>query len=197
MFSTNPEVIKAYEDQVYTDVRGTEWQKGLDGWFDRSDPKMIHLMYHHTFVEMVENENPEGEKTPWEDFRVSQYEPERMEKMAPILDRIPERWGKYIPLPGWDKLLMDLDAKLSELDPDYIICQAKEKFGGLRFYTEKSDHFRETGSAEDSDYFDDLIHETEEMSYRICEGCGSRGKSRSGGWIKVLCDTHAEQSQKI
>jgi len=28
------------------------------------------------------------------------------------------------------------------------------------------------------------------MSSRVCEVCGSPGKSTVGGWIKVLCDKH-------
>lgn len=30
----------------------------MDGWFDRSDPNLICLIYHHTFEELVESENP-------------------------------------------------------------------------------------------------------------------------------------------
>lgn len=111
---------------------------------------------------------------------------DRNEKMAPILDRIPREWGKYLPLWGWDELLLELDAKLAALHPDYTIFQAKEKFGGLRFYAgvgvERDTH-------ED---FNKLIHEAEEKSWHICEMCGQPGERREGGWIKVLCDEHAK-----
>ena len=64
------------------------------------------------------------------------YDEERMQRMQPVLDRIPEQWGKYLPGPGWDDLLLQLDSTVGALDPDYKILQAKEKFGALRVYTE-------------------------------------------------------------
>jgi hypothetical protein len=59
--STNPAVVKAYEYGRYEDVHGTIWVKGMDGWFDRSDPTMICLIWHHNFVKLVERENPQEE----------------------------------------------------------------------------------------------------------------------------------------
>lgn len=59
----------------------------------------------------------------------------RDEKMAPVLDRIPPIWGKYLDFPEeWDDTVLELDAKLAELDPGYVVHQAKAKFGGLRYY---------------------------------------------------------------
>lgn len=55
--------------------------------------------------------------------------------------------------------------------------QVKEKFGGLRFYTNTFD-----------DYIDGLIRMAESMSYRTCEECGNRGKPNKAGWITTLCD---------
>jgi hypothetical protein len=57
--SKNPAVIKAYDEGTYTDRHGVEWKRGMDGWFDRSDPKMVCLIWHHNFVELVESENPQ------------------------------------------------------------------------------------------------------------------------------------------
>lgn len=56
--SKNPAVRKAYSDGEYIDQRGITWSRGMDGWFDRTNPGMICLAYHHTFVEMIEKENP-------------------------------------------------------------------------------------------------------------------------------------------
>lgn len=112
---------------------------------------------------------------------------ERQEKMAPILDRIPAEWGKWIPLPGWDDLLLELDAKLAEMHPDYILFQCKEKFGGLRFYAGIPGDYDKQDPR-----FNELIHEAEEKSYHICEMCGQPGESRRGAWIKVLCDEHTD-----
>jgi len=58
--------------------------------------------------------------------------------------------------------------------------QVKEKFGGLRFYI---------GSG-NTEIFG-MIRMAEEISFKICEECGSPGKNRSGGWIKTLCDSCA------
>lgn len=114
---------------------------------------------------------------------------DRYKKMAPILDRIPEHWGKWLPEPGWDELLLELDRDLAKLDPDYEINQAKEKFGLLRFYVTFSDalmELPETRGAADA-----LIRDAEDRSATICELCGADGSLRPGGWIKTLCNEHA------
>lgn len=56
-----------------------------------------------------------------------------------ILRRIPDGWGRWISCgPGWYPILARLDAQLAAIDPDYVVHQAKEKFGGLRYYVEPS-----------------------------------------------------------
>jgi len=57
------------------------------------------------------------------------------------------------------------------------VAQVKEKFGTLRFYVDNGN--REVGAA---------IQLAESLSARTCESCGSPGRTRSGGWIKTLCD---------
>jgi hypothetical protein len=39
---------------------------------------------------------------------------------------------------GWQPLIDELDRQLRELDPDYMVLQIKEKFGGLRYYVTPS-----------------------------------------------------------
>ena len=63
--------------------------------------------------------------------------------------------------------------------PHITASQVKEKFGGLRFYT---NGYNEAVSA--------MIHMAESMSYRTCEVCGNPGRSNNHGWISTLCDTH-------
>jgi len=61
-----------------------------------------------------------------------------------------------------------------------LICEAaqvKEKFGGLRFYTDGGD-----------DFINGLISMAESISYMTCEICGSKGKPE-GRWVKTLCDS--------
>lgn len=116
----------------------------------------------------------------------------RLEKMKPVLDRIPDHWGKYLPEIGWDDLLLDLDRKLAEIDPGYVIYQAKQKFGELRYYTAHSEEFIESQpSKETRSLFDNMVTWTETASTQTCEFCGESGESRGGGWIMVLCDEHA------
>jgi hypothetical protein len=55
--------------------------------------------------------------------------------------------------------------------------QIKEKFGGLRIYYSGGD-----------DYVRGTISMAEEMSYKICEVCGNKGKPNKSGWITTLCD---------
>jgi hypothetical protein len=74
-------------------------------------------------------------------------------------------------------------------NPDYPqveFSQIKEKFGGLRVYTDGND---ETVHA--------LIGLAESMADRTCEGCGKRGKNKSwGGWYVTYCDSCAAAYKK-
>ena len=60
-----------------------------------------------------------------------------------------------------------------------VVLQIKEKFGGLRFYCSGGNS--ETAA---------MIRMAEAWASKTCEECGDRGKSRSGGWVKTLCDEH-------
>ena len=88
---------------------------------------------------------------------------------------------------GWYPLIIETDAKLSALDPNYTIEQIKEKFGGLRYYFSFSDDVSDEARAAGWD----IEEESERKSFEICEYCGEPGKPRSGGWVKTLCDAHA------
>lgn len=63
-----------------------------------------------------------------------------------------------------------------------VATQVKEKYGTLRFYVYGAD-----------EYIDGMIHMAEGISARTCETCGNPGKIRDGGWIRTLCDEHAEE----
>jgi hypothetical protein len=99
----------------------------------------------------------------------------------PLLDRIPENWGKWVQVgPGWKAIILELHQKLVEIDPNYEIHQIKEKFGGLRYYCSLDGH----------DEGQNLIDAAEEKAWVTCERCGEPGTPRGGGWISTLCDTH-------
>lgn len=102
-----------------------------------------------------------------------------------IAQRIPPRWGQYISVgDGWMKIVIDLDAELAKLYPDYEIHQVKEKFGTLRFYCDVP-YYDEDGNRTPASY---LIDEAEGKSATTCEECGGPGEPRYGGWVKTLCD---------
>lgn len=65
-----------------------------------------------------------------------------------------------------------------------IVEQIKEKFGGLRFYYSGGD-----------EQVQGMVIMAEAWAGNHCETCGKPGKSRSGGWIKTLCDEHEAERQ--
>jgi len=68
---------------------------------------------------------------------------------------------------------------IPEICYQVVAVQIKEKFGGLRFYTNVSD-----------DYVSGILAMAESMSYRVCEQCGSAGRMRGIGWLYTACDSH-------
>ena len=89
--------------------------------------------------------------------------------LAKILDRIPARWGKWISVsPGWYPLIIELDEKLADVEPNYVLDQVKSKFGGLRYYIELpdlpccvrfNDHFDQTPDQTNDAQYDVLLSE--------------------------------------
>ena len=74
--------------------------------------------------------------------------------------------------------------KIPDQVPQVVVAQIKEKFGGLRFYYEGGD-----------DHISGMVRMAESWAARSCEECGKPGKSRSGGWIRTLCDEHEAERQ--
>jgi len=101
-------------------------------------------------------------------------------------------WGCQIGM-GWYDILSSVCWRIFQhdkniADRNYIpvkFDQIKEKFGGLRLYYSGGD-----------DYVRGLVSLAEELSYKICEVCGDKGKPNKGGWISVLCDKHREERSK-
>jgi hypothetical protein len=83
---------------------------------------------------------------------------------------------------GWFELLNNLIDELISLGWDRHMILSKEKFGGLNFYIK-----------EPTTEMQEVIITYEQMSYTICERCGVEGSRRNDGWIKTLCDVHAEE----
>lgn len=75
--------------------------------------------------------------------------------------------------------------KVEEPPVQVVAEQVKEKFGTLRFYYRGGD-----------EYIDGLVSMAEAMSGVTCETCGKPGETRSGGWIRTLCDEHEDEYQE-
>jgi hypothetical protein len=66
------------------------------------------------------------------------------------------------------------------------VCrQAKQKFGTLRFHVNRA-----------TDVESAYVDFAERMSARTCEVCGARGKLRTGGWVRTLCDAHEAERDR-
>ena len=62
--------------------------------------------------------------------------------------------------------------------PQVVATQVKEKFGGLRFYTNGTNDKQRA-----------VISFVESLSYKICENCGTNQdvSTDNKGWIRTLC----------
>lgn len=84
--------------------------------------------------------------------------------------------------PGWNSAL----EKLCELlEPFGVRCvQAKEKFGGLRFYVEGN-------AGASAETVRELVHGCEDACWSICMQCGGMHdvvcKRMIGGWLTTTC----------
>lgn len=92
---------------------------------------------------------------------------------------------------GWYKILdalcgqiqnhLDWVNKKEEIVKQVVAVQVKEKFGGLRFYYVGGDNV-----------VDGMVRMAESWADVTCETCGNPGTRRKGGWIRTLCDEHAD-----
>lgn len=80
---------------------------------------------------------------------------------------------------GWATLVNEAFDRLQHIKGNIKIIQVKEKWGGLRIYTDYSHHL-----------YDKMLHDLEARSFKLCEVCGKEGQLRGGGWYRTLCSTH-------
>ena len=84
-----------------------------------------------------------------------------------ILRRIPDGWGRWLTMEkGWYPIVVDLDRRLAEVDPGYVLFQAKQKWGQLCYYYEASD-----GALPSA--MEAAVAEAEARAAVTCEECGS------------------------
>ena len=84
---------------------------------------------------------------------------------------------------GWFKIIWNLCHEIQSLNPspEFEVTQVKEKFATLRFCINNGIQ----------DIYD-AIDRAEHLSAVTCEECGADGRCRGGGWLRTLCDLHAE-----
>lgn len=104
-----------------------------------------------------------------------------------ILDRIPVEWGQSLRFnQGWEPLVYQLHTVVKALDPDYVLYQCKEKFGGLRYYIGIT-----TKDESRINQIRNIIRTVERRSYHICETCGNSGKLvENNHWYYTSCENH-------
>lgn len=117
------------------------------------------------------------------------------EDLLPLLrGRYPELFsGEHLReiacYPGWlgllDELCRSLESHLAANSgvPPILVCQVKEKFGGLRFYYQGGD-----------DWCRAAVDETQEASLAVCEVCGRAGELVGERWVSVRCHEHTNWS---
>ncbi len=86
---------------------------------------------------------------------------------------------------GWAGLVNEVFDMLEKTKGIKII-QVKEKWGGLRIYTDFM-----------HPEFDKFIMDVEVRSFTVCEQCGKSGALREGGWLLTQCDEHAGGKKAI
>lgn len=78
---------------------------------------------------------------------------------------------------GWLRLLDDLCGKIAATGAGIQVRQVKEKYGGLRFYVDRS-----------TPEIYALIEAAEMASFHVCQDCGAPGvRTQLAGWTATLC----------
>lgn len=119
----------------------------------------------------------------------------KMEEQFPLM--FANQYGGFDVDTGWWPIIESLCANIqSHTDwwnqnrkerpvvEQVVIEQIKEKFGGLRFYYQGGD-----------EQIAGMVRMAESWAGATCEQCGKPGRSRSGGWVRTLCDEHEAERQ--
>ena len=130
-----------------------------------------------------------------EDQELNEYEvfAKKMETAYPKM--FEGKYGGFACGKGWWLILEKLCANIqhhidwqnreTEVVPQVVVEQIKEKFGGLRFYYQGG-----------NEYIHGMVTMAESWADSTCEECSGIGKRRDGGWIRTLCDFHEAEHQE-
>lgn len=101
------------------------------------------------------------------------------------LDDMPEGWRIAFGEQMCDEIQKELE-RVNFVD-EYRIVQVKEKFGGLRWYTD---------GVPATSKLDDIARKYERISEETCIECGRPATYRTTGWICPYCDVHVPLREK-
>ena len=94
------------------------------------------------------------------------YTAEHEHAFSHIYDRIIPCYGIYMEIPDcWLHLVLEIDEQITEIDPEYRICQIKEKYGELRYYVTLSENL----STKDKDKIMNIIDDVSLESRKILQ----------------------------
>lgn len=134
------------------------------------------------------------------------YEKARRDTYAPLVERVPAERRKDLFIftiscgLGWKKIVLNLAEELDKIWDGYkrkkgsdcwSLLQAKEKFGGLRFYVGYPE-----GEDAKARYEQSMkaIDQAETEAWKTCERCGKMGHTTSVGFrIATVCDSCEER----
>lgn len=176
------------EDKILCIIVDTQEEKYLYPVYDADDKERLNV---------IDSIYGIGRFYGWKDIETGKIYKKR-EEAYPKPQTPYELFGKECG-PGWDKIIEPLINYIDEYNKSASvpieITQIKEKFGGLRFYTDNEpEDFRE------------LVKTAEEESYKTCEICGTKENvGHTLGWIQTICkdclytqvnDSHCTISEK-
>jgi hypothetical protein len=94
----------------------------------------------------------------------------------------------YVPT-GWIDLVVQLHNELIQIEPNYVLNQVKEKFGGLCYYTEQMHILAHSE-------FHAAVRRAEDKSFTVCDMCGGAGSlgNVTKSFIATRCETHRNQT---
>lgn len=108
-----------------------------------------------------------------------------VDHISKILNQDKSSWNEWMHNAYTQEKLIEAQQEYQKaVDAIPVAFQVKEKFGGLRFYISGGD-----------EYVRNLIHFVEQLSFRVCEECGTMKDvvTYAIGWNRTLCPEHAKQ----
>lgn len=94
-----------------------------------------------------------------------------------LLDEMPGGWRIAFGEQMCEEIQRALNQRPQVFADTFRITQIKEKFGGLRFYTNWT-----------TPEINEVINKYENISYSTCICCGAPAKWITKGWISPFCD---------